>query len=163
MTIINGGACVVNGKPVDKVFSNGSQVYGRNLIVQSDLKSGYLARENGSVIDDGDDFHSDNYIPTNGATTFTLSSPDYVLKLINHNHTLSMYDSDKKFMGYQLIDFPTQTLSKPNVVYIRISINFVNEGGIEDNLSDWLDHHRYKLEKGSVATPYSPAPEDVLK
>lgn len=31
MTTINGRACVVNGKPVDKVFSNGVQVYGRNL------------------------------------------------------------------------------------------------------------------------------------
>ena len=32
MPIINGGVCVVNGKPVDKFFSNGKQVYGRNLL-----------------------------------------------------------------------------------------------------------------------------------
>ena len=32
MSTINGRACVVNGKPVDKVFSNGRQVYGRNLV-----------------------------------------------------------------------------------------------------------------------------------
>ncbi|WP_032767818.1 hypothetical protein [Lacticaseibacillus paracasei] len=31
MPTINGRACVVNGTPVDKVFSNGRQVYGRNL------------------------------------------------------------------------------------------------------------------------------------
>jgi len=31
MPTINGRACVVNGTPVDKVFSNGKQVYGRNL------------------------------------------------------------------------------------------------------------------------------------
>ena len=31
MTTINGRACIVNGTPVDKVFSNGRQVYGRNL------------------------------------------------------------------------------------------------------------------------------------
>ena len=31
MSTINGGVCVVNGKPVDKVYSNGIQVYGRNL------------------------------------------------------------------------------------------------------------------------------------
>lgn len=31
MSTINGKACVVNGAPVDKVFSNGVQVYGRNL------------------------------------------------------------------------------------------------------------------------------------
>ena len=32
MTAINGKACVVNGKAVDAVFSNGKQVYGRNLL-----------------------------------------------------------------------------------------------------------------------------------
>lgn len=31
MSTINGKACVVNGKPVDKVYSDGAQVYGRNL------------------------------------------------------------------------------------------------------------------------------------
>ena len=32
MTTINGKACVVNGVPVDRVFSNGKQVYERNLV-----------------------------------------------------------------------------------------------------------------------------------
>lgn len=32
MPMINNRACVVNGTPVDKVFSNGRQVYGRNLL-----------------------------------------------------------------------------------------------------------------------------------
>lgn len=33
MPTINGKACVINGTPVDKVFSNGNQVYGRNLVI----------------------------------------------------------------------------------------------------------------------------------
>lgn len=32
MSTINGRACVANGTPVDKVFSDGKQVYGRNLV-----------------------------------------------------------------------------------------------------------------------------------
>ena len=32
MPTINGKVCVVNGVPVDKVFSNGKQIYGRNLL-----------------------------------------------------------------------------------------------------------------------------------
>ena len=32
MTIINGRACVANGTPVDKIFSDGKQIYGRNLL-----------------------------------------------------------------------------------------------------------------------------------
>ena len=134
---------------------------GTNLIVQSELKPGYINRDAGGVNDNGDDLHSDNYIPTNGATVFTLSSPDYVFKG-NMNDTLSMYDSDKKFIGYQIINSPTQTLSKPNAAYIRISINFVSDGGTSGNLSDWLNTHRYKLEKGSVATDWCPNPTEIL-
>lgn len=134
---------------------------GTNLIVQSELKPGYITRDAGGVNDDGDDLHSDNYIPTNGATVFTLSSPDYVFKG-NINDTLSMYDSDKEFIGYQIINSPTQTLSKPNAAYIRISINFVSDGGTSGNLSDWLNTHRYKLEKGSVATDWCPNPTEIL-
>ena len=40
MPTINGRACVVNGVPVDKVFSNGKQVYSRNLITDSGFESG---------------------------------------------------------------------------------------------------------------------------
>lgn len=36
MSTINGKACVVNGMPVDKVFSDGRQVYGRNMLLNSD-------------------------------------------------------------------------------------------------------------------------------
>jgi hypothetical protein len=134
---------------------------GTNLIVQSDLKPGYLSRDDGSVVGDGDDFYSASYIATNGQTVFTLSSPDYVFKG-DINNTLSMYDSDKKYLGWQSITSTTQTLSKSNVAYIRLSINFVNEGGIPGHLTDWLDNHRYKFEKGSVATDWCPNPTETL-
>ena len=39
MTTINGRACVVNGKPVDKVFSNGKQVCGRNLLLDTNFNN----------------------------------------------------------------------------------------------------------------------------
>jgi len=133
---------------------------GTNLIVQSGLKSGYLNRDDGSTTGGGSDFHSDNYIATNGETVFTFSSPDYVFKG-SGNHSLAMYDSDKNYLGYQSITSPTQTLSKSNAAYIRFSINLVEEGGTTNNLSDWLDNHRYKLEKGSIATDYSLNPLDI--
>lgn len=107
---------------------------GTNLIVQSDLKQGYINRDDGSVVGVADNFYSDNYIPTNGATVFTLSSPDYVFKG-NINNTLAMYDSNKKILGWQSITSATQTLSKPNAAYIRFSMNFVNEGGTIFHLS----------------------------
>lgn len=134
---------------------------GTNLIVQSGLKTGYLNRSDGGMTGDASNFYPDNYIATNGETVFTFSSPDYAFK--GHtNHSLAMYDSNKNYLGYQLITSPTQTLSKPNVAYIRFSINFTDEGSTNSNLSDWLSSHRYKLEKGSVATDWCPNPEDKV-
>lgn len=130
-----------------------------NLIIQSELKSGYISAGN-VVVDSNGDFHSDNYIPTNGATVFTLSSPDYVFKG-SINHHLLMYDSDKNYLGFQSITSATQILSKSSVAYIRFSINFVEEGSTNNKLSDWLDNHRYKLEKGPTATDYSLNPQDI--
>ena len=49
MSTINGNVCVVNGTPVDKVFSNGKQVYGRNLISGSYDSSWGYADSNGTV------------------------------------------------------------------------------------------------------------------
>lgn len=147
-----------NLQPSKDNLINNSAV-GTNLIIQSDLKSGDLNRADGGVTNSNRDFHSDNYIATNGETIFTFSSPDYAFKGAS-NHTLAMYDSDKNYLGYQSIYSATQTLSKSNVAYIRFSINFVDEGGTFGNLSDWLETHRYKLEKGSVATAWIPNSSD---
>lgn len=162
MADITHGTWIKDGKPVDKVFSNGKQVYGRNLIVQSRLKYGCIY-SGGSLGNGTIDFHSDNYIPTNGATVFTFSSPDYVFKGNGNNDRIAMYDSNKNYLGYQPITSATQTLSKSNVAYIRFSLNSGDEGNTTGNSSDWLANHRYKLEKGSTSTPYSIAPEDILK
>lgn len=134
---------------------------GTNLIVQSDLKPGWFDQGTGGLreMNGPNDFHSDNYIATNGETVFTFSSPDYTFKGSIHDPLL-MYDSNKNYLGCQLITSPTQTLSKSNVAYIRFSINISDEGGTPGKISDWLANHRYKLEKGSIATSWSPAPSD---
>ena len=111
---------------------------GTNLVAQSDLKGGYLDTDTGGITPVSTaDFHVDSYIPTNGSTVFTFSSPDYVFKG-NMNCTLAMYDSNKKYLAHQSITTATQTLSNPNTAYIRFSINFVMEGGTAGGLSDWL-------------------------
>lgn len=134
---------------------------GTNLIIQSSLKNGYINRYNGSVLVDKENFYSDNYIATNGKTVFTFSSPDYVFKGSTSN-SLAMYDSNKNYIGYQNITSATQTLSNSNAAYIRFSINFVVEGGTTGASSDWLGNHRYKLEKGNVATDWCPNSSEIL-
>ena len=133
---------------------------GTNLIIQSDLKYGCIFPD-GSLGSNTVYFHSYNYIPTNGATVFTFSSPDYAFKGNGNDDRIAMYDSDKNYLGYQPITSSIQTLSNPNAAYIRFSINSADEGNTTENSSDWLANHRYKLEKGSVATDYSVNPEDT--
>lgn len=68
MPTINGRACVVNGVAVDKVYSNGRQVYGRNLLISTSSSS------------------------TNGQTTMQGSSADrtgYILGL----HPINLLDN----------------------------------------------------------------------
>lgn len=52
MPTINGKACVVNGTPVDKVFSDGRKVYGRNLLLGTSDSKGQ------AVVFSGDDTDS---------------------------------------------------------------------------------------------------------
>lgn len=152
----------IGSNQVDYSATIQTTVGGTNLIVQSDLTGGYLSRVDGTANSVATaDFHVDDYIPTNGETVFTFSSPDYLFKG-SGNHTLVMYDSNKNYLGWQPMYSAIQTLSKPNVAYIKFSINFVSEGGTAGELSDWLANHRYKLEVGSVATPWSPNPSDSI-
>lgn len=143
-----------NGSSVVEVAGNVIEVGGRNLIVQSNFKNGYLDSDTGGVRSASIDFNSDDYIATNGETVFTLSSPDYMFKGNGHDR-IAMYDSNKNYLGYQPITSATQTLSNSNAAYIRFSINSKDEGNTSGNSSDWLDNHRYKFEKGNVATPYA--------
>lgn len=159
-TVDNAGLTAAPAFVELKTQVNNSAV-GTNLVAQSDLKAGYLNNDNGETSYVGTyDFHVDSYIPTNGSTVFTFSSPDYVFKG-SSNCILVMYDSDKKYLASQKVTTATQTLSNPNTAYIRFSINFVDEGGTAGGLSDWLSTHRYKLEKGSVATDWCPNPSDA--
>lgn len=48
MATINGKALVKDGKPLDRVYSNGQLVYGRNLLLKSQ-KIGFSVGFNGSV------------------------------------------------------------------------------------------------------------------
>lgn len=160
-TVDNAGLTAAPAFVELKTQVNNSAV-GTNLVAQSDLKGGYLNSDNGETSYVGTyDFYVDSYIPTNGSTVFTFSSPDYVFKG-SSNCILVMYDSDKKYLASQKITTATQTLSNPNTAYIRFSINFVDQGGTTGGLSDWLSTHRYKLEKGSVATPWCPNPSEIL-
>lgn len=170
MPTINGRACVVNGTPVDKVFSNGKQVYGRNLLIGT-----------GEDETPGKSYEFHDYQISGGlqpGTTYTLSGWARVdqTAMDHHQHVFACaYTSDWSWQEWLNIDgsltakyntltFTTTTLSgKP--FNPTVAVYLFHPDGATDSSKDSISGmgyiSKFKLEKGSVATPWTPAPEDI--
>lgn len=202
MSTINGRACVVNGTPVDKVFSGGKQVYGRNLLFGTgfnDLPQ-YWTVMSGKVVGK---FNGHNIIYYDAKTitddyTEVLQQPIYDPTLTtnrvlpSHWYTLSFYAKGVgKMTSYVYSNFVDDSVvSYTDGVYLGYT-NF--DGNNTLNLTDSWTHHTYtfkskssfpatkvqnvlfrafkgntvyitmpKFEAGTLATPWTPAPEDVM-
>ena len=173
MPTINGRACVVNGTPVDKVFSNGKQVYGRNLLTGTgnhtvtctgEYNPRYLSNET------RDDF----------LTLFKGLEGQTVTVSVDYEYSGFVAGSGQNRLGWEIemvagttTDFGawywpsndsgsrrmSSTFVVPkNITGIRYASGFINLSG---SGTGTLSH--LKLEKGSVATPWTPAPEDIQK
>ena len=201
MTTINGRACVVNGTPVDKVFSNGKQVYGRNLLLDTDLNNlpQYWTARAGTVTGT---FNGHNVIYYD-ATAITSDSADVLQQPIydpsadnrtlpSQWYTLSFYAKGVGTMvSYVYGSFADNGAGS----YIDgVKLGYANPDGSHVwILTDGWARHTYtfkskssfpateiqnvlwrlfkgneayicmpQLEAGTLATPYSPAPEDVM-
>ena len=201
MSTINGRACVVNGTPVDKVFSNGKQVYGRNLLLDSQTqmrKPSWYSQNNYWTADRGTYLGSNIKYATNAWDNVRYSYKDLLDRdVINttDDFTYSIYfrvvGEDPTGMSYAYITFLSSATTKNNTVplkltsleegkWARIIVPFKFMYTEYDSAEDFMysirvevsaapkiagAHYEYaapKLEKGSVATPYSLAPEDVM-
>ena len=164
MPIINGKVCVVNGKPVDKVYSNGIQVYGRNLWIRSRAVKGFLNFDNSGNINkpDSENLVSD-FISVDANQTYIYSTDVVITIAQGYNATWDAYqffDSNKAPLGGRNTQVGQNVaLGTPQHTYLVIKApvgaSFIRIG------SRYLEHGTAKLQKGSVATPWTPAPEDV--
>jgi hypothetical protein len=171
MSTINGRACVVNGTPVDKVFSNGQQVYGRNLLTGTGNHTvtgtgawtqGYLFNETtddlltlfkgleGQTVTVSVDYEYSGFIAGSGngrigwEIKITADSPSWfgpVHYLTNDSGSGRLYS--------------TFVVPK-NITGIEEGWGYIV---LTDSGTGTVSH--FKLEKGSIATPWTPAPEDV--
>ena len=163
MSTINGQACVINGKPVDKVYSNGAQIYGRNLWIRSKAVVGYLnGSANGNIRPpDAKNLVSD-FISIAENQTYIYST-DVVPTISEISQTWSSYlffDSNKAPLGGRPTQFGSQVApGTPQhtewIIKAPAGASFIRIG------SRYLVHGTAKLEKGTIATPWTPAPEDV--
>lgn len=172
MTTINGRACVVNGAPVDKVFSNGMQVYGRNLLTSTGnhTVTGSGPWINGLLSNETTDDLLTLFKGLEGQT-LTVS--------VDYEYSGFVAGSGSNRLGWET-GIIADTASYHGTWYFpkndsgsgRISSTFVvpkNITGITESRgyvqlsgsgTGTLSH--LKLEKGSVATPWTPAPEDYI-
>ena len=163
MPTINGKACVVNGTPVDKVYSNGEQVYSRNLINGSYDSSWYSDGNTGTTqkvtMDSGEValhvigtgstsglwYHPN--LPSNGI--YTLSVEIKGTGVVNRLGWEGLSDNT----AYPTSDW--QRVSSTASLDITKWYSFVFYGEMD------VYFRLIKVEKGEIATPWTPAPEDV--
>ncbi|AIF54395.1 host range and adsorption protein [Lactobacillus phage Ld17] len=195
MSTINGKACVVNNMPVDKVYSNGVQVYGRNMLINtaSSATSGRTVIPGTFNAIAGAYSRTDSYeqviAPSSWEFFYRFMIPNFneLYSLIpGETYTLSgrvshtvgqlvfraEYFRDGRYAksgGTNVSDLgiPTSdgsvftpfsyTFTVPvwaSGTYFSLQNFYYTEGSL-------FRFKNMKLEKGNIATPWTPAPEDV--
>jgi len=178
MAVINGRACVANGTPVDKVFSDGKQVYGRNLYIDTKNFDNPSAWNNWSnYYKTGEKF---NGLTVIGAKGDWNGLGQTIQAKKGETYTFSIYARYKSGTGKPSMYFAPSGVVSTNPGAVNVSLNetwqritetftITANGPISPRMERAGDNTNtlliagLKLEKGITATPWTPAPEDVLK
>ena len=177
MPTINDRACVVNGTPVDKVYSNGRKVYGRNLLTGTQDWQGDW--RNLSVWNMDEEKYKGltvrkftaawwglgKYYDAKPNTTYTFS---FYAKTSEAGNFLEILTLDAEDWSSPVVSPPIFAYKAITTKWQRYSITFTTKssGKICPNVSSNKEGMTiyvagYKLEEDSVATPWTPAPEDI--
>ncbi|MBR7928492.1 hypothetical protein KBI51_09980, partial [Aerococcaceae bacterium zg-ZUI334] len=138
------------------------KVGGRNLYQEKTSLNGYLTGNGGIGTQGAPKERISDYISVNPIEKLMLS---YWVTVPTGGlpwHAWSFYDSDKRMIGARMAGAHAYNTSKigknhivnsiivpANVAYIRVSARIYDDGKI-------------KLERGSIATDWTPAPEDLV-
>lgn len=162
MAIINDKALVKDGRPLDRVYSNGQLVYSRNYLISKTSILGILMENGGTWKNDAQGVVY-GYIATtaNDVWSYTVwADKQYTVTAEGKYLRYALYDSNKNQIMRKPVTLNTSTDTvkgqivvdnNSNVAYIRLSIDWVANG-----------YGHAKFEKESIATPWTPAPEDYI-
>jgi len=163
MTTINGKVCVVDGVAVDKVFSNGKQVYGRNLLLNSRGKfQPCTSKTDNYLIYDFDGVsvymvQGQQYTVHANASSGLVWTGIHYTTVETNNVLLWLTDITSFFTVISDATTGTGTTftwNRPSgTYYLRVNTYKSDNSGYVENV---------KLEQGDTATPWTPAPEDVM-
>ena len=177
MSTINGKACVVDGVAEDKVFSNGRQVYGRNLILNSANLSGFptwVADGNKpTTTADGSEM---TIVTKHGGLNINSANLSKNLPNVGDTVTISVeakgtaalqfnYQNGNGWRGPQqftVTDEYKRYFAQYTWDPINVSVNQQFVIFTIDPTDTTLIIKNPKLEVGNVPTPWTPAPEDVM-
>lgn len=148
MTIINGRACVVNGTPVDKVFSNGRKVYGRNLITRTGELADTMVGLDGTI-----SAYSDSALMADEITV----TPGKKLTFSRWGDNADGYGSYFRYAFYT--DAGVMVMRQANSNYHFTITVPANATKLKVSYTVGL---QVKLERGETYSPWSPAPEVVM-
>ena len=172
MAIINGKALVKDGRPLDRVYSNGQLVYGRNLLYGTRDFSGTWTNSYFWITDGTykglvvkrttgkwNGIHKTFTAPKDGTYTFSAyikssgsSATIYRYAFLN-GVRLSKVLIGNNFDWFR--DSLTLNLKANDTALIRYEIT-------GDGTDSILWNAGHKWDPGSTATPYTPAPEDCI-
>lgn len=140
------------------------KIGGRNLFALSKVKYGWMvdstfrASDSGNVaIENIPLYGNKKLIFSAYDTPFTSSNFSRILVFDDKNDLLTKFET---FEAGKVIDLSAY----PTADHIALSIALWNQGNNtlnNVNQAQWLKDNRYKLEFGTVATDWTPAPEDV--
>ena len=190
MPTINGKVCVVNGVPVDKVFSNGVQVYGRNLAsgTSQQYTMGYgipnTTWKDGYAYENLPTTFSNTEILPQGARSFyyVLTQETTYTQTIWFETDATVKDLRRVkiswFTGGTGHDLQPTTLITLGENKYKIYSTYMWPGKSDNNVrllnifyldyafdfstGTYLKFGKLKLEEGSISTLWSLAPEDVM-
>ena len=171
MAIINGKALVKDGKAVDKVFSNGRQVYSRNLLKGTrtpvSLTGNNTFNQSGSLYS----FANGKSVKYQGLSVGDTLTCEFDWTV--SNPTSGTFEAHLNGPNWQRLSQKTSITSENKSGHNKIS--FVVDAGFLDGTAnairlraDYLTTDsvitisKLHFTKGSTATPWTPAPEDYI-
>lgn len=124
---------------------------GRNLIIKSQIQNGYI--DNAGNLVSSNSYFTTGFIDGADNKQFTITAPKFSDGFACFR--LVKYGADKNFMGRDVIPY-TKDATTVKVINLADDVSYFKVS------FDGLYEEPFKIERGSLPTDWSPAPEDTV-